>query len=71
VRSARNESSSLDQPLGTDVFDIEVRAELERVKRPDTELEVRSLHCGPHHLEYHVMKPGSPGCADQRRPGGA
>jgi len=43
-------------PLGTDVFDIEVRAELERVKRPDTELEVRSLHRGPHHLEYHAYE---------------
>jgi allantoin racemase len=39
-------------PLGTDVFDESIRDELERVKRPDTEVEVRSLGRGPHHLEY-------------------
>src|SRR5207253_4924642 len=39
-------------PLGTDVFDEPIRDELERVKRPDTEVEVRSLGRGPHHLEY-------------------
>jgi allantoin racemase len=39
-------------PLGTDVFDEPIREELERVKRPDTEVEVRSLGRGPHHLEY-------------------
>lgn len=43
-------------PIGTDVFDEEIRAELERVKRPDTELEVRSLERGPHHLEYHAYE---------------
>jgi allantoin racemase len=39
-------------PLGTDVFDDPIREELERVKRPDTEVEVRSFERGPHHLEY-------------------
>ena len=39
-------------PLGTDVFDDPIREELERVKRPDTEVDVRSLGRGPHHLEY-------------------
>ena len=39
-------------PLGTDVFDEPIREELERVKRPDTEVDVRSLGRGPHHLEY-------------------
>jgi allantoin racemase len=39
-------------PLGTDVFDEPIRDELERVKRPDTEVDVRSLGRGPHHLEY-------------------
>jgi allantoin racemase len=39
-------------PLGTDVFDEPIREELERVSRPDTEVDVRSLGRGPHHLEY-------------------
>jgi allantoin racemase len=39
-------------PLGTDVFDEPIREELERVKRVDTEVDVRSLGRGPHHLEY-------------------
>jgi allantoin racemase len=39
-------------PLGTDVFDEPIRDELERVKRLDTEVDVRSLERGPHHLEY-------------------
>ena len=39
-------------PLGTDVFDEPMREELERVKRADTDVEVRSLGRGPHHLEY-------------------
>ena len=39
-------------PLGTDVFDEPIGEELERVKRPDTDVEVRSLGRGPHHLEY-------------------
>jgi allantoin racemase len=39
-------------PLGTDVFDRPIAEELERVKRPDTEVEVRSLPDGPRHLEY-------------------
>jgi len=39
-------------PLGTDVFDGPIRDELERVKRADTEVDVRSLGRGPHHLEY-------------------
>ena len=40
-------------PIGTDKFDSAVRAELDRVKRPDVHVEVRSLRSGPHHLEYH------------------
>jgi allantoin racemase len=43
-------------PLGTDVFDDSIGEELERVKRPDTEIEVRSLGRGPHHLEYHAYE---------------
>jgi allantoin racemase len=43
-------------PLGTDVFDEPIRELLEGVKRPDTELEVRSLARGPHHLEYHAYE---------------
>ena len=43
-------------PVGTTSFDDGVRQELERVKRPDTELEVRSLERGPHHLEYHAYE---------------
>ncbi len=43
-------------PLGTSVFDSEIRTELQRVKRPDTDLEVRSLDHGPHHLEYHAYE---------------
>ena len=34
------------------MFDEPIRDELERVKRPDTEIDVRSLGRGPHHLEY-------------------
>jgi allantoin racemase len=43
-------------PVGTDAFDGPVRAELERAKRADTEVEVRSLERGPHHLEYHAYE---------------
>jgi allantoin racemase len=43
-------------PVGTDAFDGPVRAELERSKRADTEVEVRSLERGPHHLEYHAYE---------------
>jgi allantoin racemase len=39
-------------PLGTDVFDEPIREALERVRRSDTGVEVRSLGRGPHHLEY-------------------
>jgi allantoin racemase len=39
-------------PVGTDAFDEPLRVELERAKRPDTDLEVRSLSTGPAHLEY-------------------
>jgi allantoin racemase len=38
-------------PLGTDVFDEPIRELLESVRRPDTDVEVRSLARGPHHLE--------------------
>src|SRR5881392_4092610 len=43
-------------PLGTSVFDATIDAELNRVKRPTTEVEVRSLKRGPHHLEYHAYE---------------
>jgi allantoin racemase len=43
-------------PLGTDVFDERIGRELERVKRADTQVEVRSLGRGPHHLEYHAYE---------------
>jgi allantoin racemase len=43
-------------PLGTDTFDEPIREVLERVRRPDTEVEVRSLGRGPHHLEYHAYE---------------
>jgi allantoin racemase len=43
-------------PLGTSVFDATIGAELNRVKRPSTEVEVRSLKRGPHHLEYHAYE---------------
>jgi allantoin racemase len=38
------------------VFDATIGAELRRVKRPDTDVEVRSLKRGPHHLEYHAYE---------------
>jgi allantoin racemase len=43
-------------PLGTSVFDATIGAELHRVKRSDTDVEVRSLKRGPHHLEYHAYE---------------
>jgi allantoin racemase len=43
-------------PLGTSIFDAAIGAELNRVKRPTTEVEVRSLKRGPHHLEYHAYE---------------
>lgn len=43
-------------PIGTDVFDEPMRGLFERVKRRDTEVEVRSLGRGPHHLEYHAYE---------------
>lgn len=43
-------------PVGTAEFDVAIQAELERVKRPDTEVHVRSLGRGPHHLEYHAYE---------------
>jgi allantoin racemase len=43
-------------PLGTSVFDAAIGAELNRVKRQTTEVEVRSLKRGPHHLEYHAYE---------------
>lgn len=43
-------------PLGTSVFDATIGAELRRVKRPNTDVEVRSLKRGPHHLEYHAYE---------------
>lgn len=43
-------------PLGTDLFDRPIREFLETAKAPETELEVRSLERGPHHLEYHYYE---------------
>src|SRR5437660_12183243 len=43
-------------PLGTPVFDATIGAGLRGVKRPTTEVEVRSLKRGPHHLEYHAYE---------------
>jgi allantoin racemase len=43
-------------PIGTDKFDEPLREELERAKRPGTDVEVRSLSRGPHHLEYHAYE---------------
>lgn len=43
-------------PIGTDVFDEPMRELFERVKRPDTEFEVRSFRGGPRHLEYHAYE---------------
>jgi len=40
-------------PVGTDDFDEVMRELFEQEKMPDTEVEVRSLERGPHHLEYH------------------
>jgi allantoin racemase len=43
-------------PVGTDSFDAPLGAELEGAKRADTEVEVRSLERGPHHLEFHAYE---------------
>lgn len=40
-------------PVGTNGFDQAMRDLFEQEKMPDTEVEVRSLARGPHHLEYH------------------
>jgi allantoin racemase len=40
-------------PVGTDLFDAEMAALFDAERFPDTEVEVRSLERGPHHLEYH------------------
>lgn len=40
-------------PVGTDTFDAEMKELFESEKLPGTEVEVRSLERGPHHLEYH------------------
>lgn len=40
-------------PLGTDAFDADMQAVFEAEKMPGTEVEVRSLERGPHHIEYH------------------
>jgi len=40
-------------PVGTPVFDGEMLRLFEAERLPDTEVEVRSLERGPHHLEYH------------------
>lgn len=43
-------------PVGTTAFDDPLGDELERLKRPGTEVEVRSLRNGPSHLEYHAYE---------------
>jgi allantoin racemase len=43
-------------PVGTSTFDDALSEELEPVKRPETEVEVRSLAEGPTHLEYHAYE---------------
>ena len=43
-------------PVGTAKFDTMFEEELERVKRPDTQVTVRSLGSGPTHLEYHAYE---------------
>lgn len=40
-------------PVGTESFDAEMQDLFEQEKMPDTEVIVRSLTRGPHHLEYH------------------
>jgi len=40
-------------PVGTDLFDAEMKQLFDAEKLPGTEVEVRSLKRGPHHLEYH------------------
>jgi len=39
-------------PVGTNVFDREIKDYLEKIKDEDTEVEVISLRKGPKHLEY-------------------
>lgn len=39
-------------PIGTDAFDEAFRAMLDGFRRASTEVTVRSLERGPHHLEY-------------------
>lgn len=43
-------------PMGTAAFDQALGEELERVKRPGTEVEVRSLAEGPTRLAYHAYE---------------
>lgn len=40
-------------PVGHNTFDQDMQTLLQREADPGTEVEVRSLPCGPHHLEYH------------------
>ena len=40
-------------PVGTDAFDGEMKELFDSEKLPGTEVEVRSLERGPHHLEFH------------------
>lgn len=40
-------------PVGTDLFDAEMKELFEAEKLVGTEIVVRSLKRGPHHLEYH------------------
>jgi len=40
-------------PVGSDAFDREMEELFEAERLPGTEVEVRSLKRGPHHLEYH------------------
>jgi len=40
-------------PLGTDAFDADMQKLFDAEKLPGTEVTVRSLARGPHHVEYH------------------
>lgn len=40
-------------PVGTDLFDREMKEMLQKESEDGTEVEVRSLSKGPHHLEYY------------------
>ena len=43
-------------PIGSDAFDAAFRDMLNSFRREGTEVTVRSLARGPHHLEYHLYE---------------